>query len=64
MTTQIESSLIDDVKCDDYVFAIDPNGVARFVMLPETCDEVHPKIKQIFDLLGIDTTMLISHQLQ
>ena len=64
MTTQIESSSIEDVKCDDYVFAIDPNGVARFVMLPEECNEVHPKIKQIFDLLGIDTAMLVSHRLQ
>jgi hypothetical protein len=63
MTMQIESSA-ENIKCDDYVFAIDSNGVARFVMLPEECNEVHPKIKQIFDLLGIDTDMLVTRRLQ
>jgi hypothetical protein len=64
MTKQIESSSIDNVRCDDYVFAIDANGVARFVMLPKEWVEVHPKIKQIFELLGIDTSELNSHRLQ
>jgi len=56
-------SPVDDA--DIYVFAVKADGTAKFVMIPESdIGAVHPNIKLIFDLLGIDTDMLVTRRLQ
>lgn len=58
-----EAELPEDA--DMYVFAVKADGVAKFVMIPESdVGAVHPNIKRIFELLGLDTQVLETHTLQ
>lgn len=50
---------------DVYVFAVKADGTAKFVMIPEEdVGAVHPNIKMICEILGIDADVLETHTLQ
>jgi hypothetical protein len=50
---------------DIYVFAVKADGTAKFVMIPESdIGAVHPNIKLIFEILGMDADVLETHTLQ
>lgn len=50
---------------DVYVFAVKADGTAKFVMIPESdVGAVHPNIKLIFEILGMDADVLETHTLQ
>ena len=50
---------------DVYVFAVKADGTAKFVMIPEAdFGAVHPNIKLIFEILGMDADVLETHTLQ
>ena len=50
---------------DVYVFAVKADGTAKFVMIPESdVEAVHPNIKLIFEILGMDADVLETHTLQ
>lgn len=62
---ELSAEYADQTDADVYVFAVKADGTAKFVMIPESdVGAVHPNIKLIFEILGIDADVLETHTLQ
>lgn len=66
---EVNVEYVDQVSptddADVYVFAVKSDGTAKFVMIPESdVGAIHPNIKLIFEILGMDADVLETHTLQ